>query len=157
MKIWFSVSFVFALAMTVAAGTWSAARAQESPPPTPPTTLYAQLGGYDAIAAVSDDIIGRLATDPKLAKFFVGINNEHKAFLRQRFVEFLCAKTGGPCVYTGRDMKTTHAGLNITEDEWNAMVADFGQTEDKFDIPQALRAQVAQLFAQIKPDIVTAP
>ncbi|MGA8574912.1 MAG: group 1 truncated hemoglobin [Candidatus Cybelea sp.] len=140
--------------MTLAGGG-SPARAQQASPP--PMSFYTQLGGYDAIAAVTDDLIGRLATDPKLAKFFVGLNDAHKAILRQHFVEFLCAKTGGPCIYTGQDMKAAHAGLRITEDEWNAAIADFGQTEDKFSIPQPLRAQIADLFAQIKADIVTAP
>lgn len=157
MKIRFSIPAVFALAITVAAGSWGSARAQASPAPAPSMSLYTQLGGYDALAAVTDDLIGRLATNPKLTKFFVGLNDERKAALRQHFVDFLCAKTGGPCLYTGRDMKVAHAGLNITEDEWNAGVADFGKTEDKFNIPQPLRDQIAQLFAQIKPDIVTAP
>jgi hemoglobin len=157
MKTSFFPVGVFALAMTLVAGGWSTAGAQESPGPTPPTTLYLQLGGYDALAAVTDDLIGRLASDPKLAQFFIGLNDEHKALLRQRFVEFLCAKSGGPCIYTGRDMKTAHAGLHITEDQWNAALADFAQTEDKFNVPQPLREQVGQLFAQIKSDIVTAP
>lgn len=120
-------------------------------------SLYKQLGGYDAIAAVTDDLIGRLVADPKIAKFFVGLDDEHKAQLRQHFVDFICAKAGGPCLYTGRDMKTAHAGLRITEDEWNAAVADFGATEDKFNIPADVRKQIAGLFAQLKPDIVTAP
>jgi hemoglobin len=120
-------------------------------------SLYKQLGGYDAIAAVTDDLIARLVADPKLSKFFVGLDDEHKAQVRQHFVDFICAKAGGSCLYTGRDMKTTHAGLHITEDEWNAAVADFGATEDKFNIPPYVRKQIADLFAQLKPEIVTAP
>jgi hemoglobin len=120
-------------------------------------SLYKQLGGYDAIAAVTDDMIGRLVADPKLSKFFVGLDDEHKAQVRQHFVDFICAKTGGPCLYTGRDMKTTHAGLHITEDEWNAAVADLGATEDKFNIPPDVRKQLGALLGQIKADIVTAP
>jgi hemoglobin len=145
---------VAALAGAVLAFTPAAAGAQDAPPAM---TLYKQLGGYDAIAAVTDDLLARLTADPKLAKFFVGLNDQHKAVLRQRFVDFLCFKTGGPCVYTGADMKTAHAGLGITEDEWNAAIADFGKTEDKFDLPQPLRTQLAAFLEQIKPDIVTAP
>jgi hemoglobin len=155
MKMRFSVLAVVVFVTMAFAGGGSSARAQQASPP--PMSFYTQLGGYDAIAAVTDDLIGRLVADPKLAKFFVGLNDAHKAILRQHFVEFLCVKTGGPCIYTGQDMKVAHAGLHITEDEWNAAIADFGQTEDKFSIPQPLRVQIADLFAQIKSDIVTGP
>jgi hemoglobin len=147
---------ILAMAVAVSALGAAYASAQESGPP-PPLNLYHQLGGYDAIAAVVDDVIKRLVADPKLSKFFVGLDDVHKAELRQHFVDFLCFKTGGPCYYTGRDMKTAHAGLNITEDEWNASLADFAATEDKFNIPAEVRKQIADLFAQLKPDIVTAP
>jgi hemoglobin len=127
----------------------------QQPASTP--SLYKQLGGYDAIAAVSSDFIVRLATDPKLSRFFVGLNDTHKALVTQRVVEFLCAKTGGPCIYTGADMKVAHAGLKITNDDWNAMLADFAQTAAKFNIPTDLQKQIGDFFATLKPDIVTAP
>jgi hemoglobin len=153
MKLHCSIVFGFALAAATFYCLPGTVRAQQA---TSGTSLYKQLGGYDAIAAVTDDVIGRLVSDPKLAKFFVGLDDEHKALVRQRFVDFICAKTGGPCLYTGRDMKTAHAGLHITEDEWNAAIADFGATEEKFKIPPDVRRQLGELFGQIKADIVTA-
>ncbi len=147
-------STVAVLALAAAVFCWLPARSVAQQAATPAPTLYKQLGGYDAIAAVTDDFIGRLVADPKLAKFFVGLNDVHKAQVRQHVVDFLCAKTGGPCVYTGRDMKVAHAGLNITEDEWNAAVADFVQTEQKFNIPADLQQQLGAFLAQLKPDIV---
>lgn len=87
-------------------------------------TLYKRLGGYDAISAVTDDLIGRLVADPQLSKFFVGLNEESKKRVRQHFIDFLCANTGGPCLYLGQDMKTAHKGLRITEGEWNAAATD---------------------------------
>ena len=77
-------------------------------------SLYKRLGGYDALAAVTDDFIGRLATDPKEGRFFVGLSTDSKVRVRQHVVDFLCVATGGPCKYTGRDMETAHTGLNIT-------------------------------------------
>jgi truncated hemoglobin YjbI len=50
---------------------------------TTTTTLYTQLSGYDALAAVTDDFITALATDPQLGKFFVGLNDESKKRVRQ--------------------------------------------------------------------------
>src|SRR5262250_3277052 len=70
-------------------------------------SLYERLGGYDAIAAVVDDFVGRLVTDPRFSKFFVGLSNDSKKRVRQHVVDQFCAAAGGPCVYTGRDMKTS--------------------------------------------------
>jgi hemoglobin len=117
-------------------------------------TLYQRLGGYDAVAAVTDDLIGRLAADPQLAKFLTGLNDDSKKKLRQHFVDFLCSATGGPCVYTGRDMRTSHKGLGITEADWNASVVDLSATLDKFKVPAPERAEVLAAVASLKPDIV---
>jgi hemoglobin len=87
-------------------------------------SLYKRLGGYDALAAVTDDFLGRLLSDPQLARFFKGHNAESLKVIRQHIVDFLCVATGGPCAYTGRDMKTAHTGLGITEDDWTATVKD---------------------------------
>jgi len=69
-------------------------------------SLYARLGGYDAIAAVSDEFVGRLAGDPQLGKFFVGHSQDSLRRIRQLVVDQLCEATGGPCYYIGRDMRT---------------------------------------------------
>src|SRR5260221_4621889 len=95
-------------------------------------SLYQRLGGYDALAAVTDDFIGRLATDKELGKFFVGLSTDSKIKVRNHVIDFLCKATGGPCAYTGRDMKTSHAGLNITKKEWDASVKHLIETLDKF-------------------------
>ncbi|HMF27918.1 MAG TPA: group 1 truncated hemoglobin [Candidatus Cybelea sp.] len=144
---------VLPFALAAALGTMVAPAGAQQTPAAP--SLYKQLGGYDAIAAVSADFIKRLASNPKLSRFFVGLNDEHKALVQQRVVEFICFKTGGPCIYTGRDMKTAHAGLRITEDDWNAAIADFKATEAQFNIPPDLRAQLEAFLTQLKPDIVT--
>jgi hemoglobin len=123
-------------------------------PPASSESLYKQLGGYDALAAVTDDFIKRLATDPKLTKFFRGLGDAHKARIRQMFLDFMCEKTGGPCVYVGEDMKKVHAGMNITDDDWNAAVADLGQTFDKFHVAPDLRKKVGDLLATVKPEVV---
>src|SRR5262249_30505229 len=77
----------------------------------PGPTLYQRLGGYDAIAAVTDDFLDRLAHDKSLGRFFVGHSTDSVTRIRHDIVDFLCRATGGPCVYRGRDMKASHAGL----------------------------------------------
>jgi hemoglobin len=120
-------------------------------------TLYKRLGGYDAIAAVTDDFIGRLATDPALGKFFAGHSKSTLQMLRQHVVDQLCAATGGPCYYIGRDMKTAHAGLGITEAEWNTSVTHLNATFDKFGVPQAERDEFLAILGTLKGDIVEKP
>ncbi|HTQ00898.1 MAG TPA: group 1 truncated hemoglobin [Casimicrobiaceae bacterium] len=129
------------------------ALAQTSPPPS----LYKRLGGYDAIAAVSDDFLGRLSTNPQFTKFFVGHSTDSLKKLRQNVVEFLCAGTGGPCVYVGRDMKTSHAGLNITAQDWDVMLKDLNATLDKFNVPAKEREDVLGAVAGLRKDIVEKP
>jgi len=126
---------------------------------TPPAgkSLYTRLGGYDALAAVTDDFIGRLATDPQLSKFFVGHSEDSLHRIRQLLVDQLCAATGGPCYYIGRDMKTVHKGLGITEADWTETVKDLTATLDKFKVPTQERNELFALLTKIKPDIVEKP
>jgi hemoglobin len=119
-------------------------------------TLYQRLGGYDGIAAVTDDFIGRLVLDPKLKRFFGGVSDNSKARIRQLVLDQLCAATGGPCVYIGRDMKTVHKGLGIHEDDWNAAVSDLTATLAKFHVPDRDQSDLAVALTKLKPDIVEA-
>lgn len=119
-------------------------------------TLYQRLGGYDAIAAVTDDFIGRMVTDPQLGRFFAGHSTDSKMRIRQHVVDQLCAATGGPCVYKGRDMKTSHAGLGITEAQWNLAVSHLVATLNKFKVPEREQNELAAALTQLKPDIVEA-
>ena len=117
--------------------------------------LYQRLGGYDAIAAVSDDFIARLATDPQLGRFFTGLSDDSKKRVRQLVVDQLCAVMGGPCVYIGRDMKTAHQGLGITESDWETSVKHLVATLDKFKVPQKEKDEVLAAASSLKADIVT--
>lgn len=80
-------------------------------------TLYERVGGYDALAAVTDDFLGRMAADKALARFLAGHSEDSLKRIRQLIVDQLCAATGGPCVYIGRDMKTAHKGMGISKAE----------------------------------------
>ena len=136
-------------AFTVALAFSAAALSQ-----TPAPTLYKRLGGYDAIAAVTDDFIGRLGGDAQLGKFFTGHSTDTMQRIRQHVVDFLCVATGGPCVYKGRDMKTSHAGLGISESDWNKGVAHLVATLDKFKVPQKEKDDLLAAASGLKKDIV---
>lgn len=117
-------------------------------------SLYKRLGGYDAIAAVTDDFIGRMATDKNLSKYFVGHSKESLGRIRQLVVDQLCAATGGPCVYIGRDMKSSHQGMGISEADWNTAVGHLVATFDKFKVPEKERAEALAAISTLKNDIV---
>ncbi len=141
MKLVMSVCLALVLAST-------AATAQQA------DSLYKRLGGYDAIAAVTDDFLGRLIGDPSMSKFFTGHSADSKQRIRQHVVDFLCAATGGPCVYKGRDMKTSPAGLGITEADWTAGVKHLVATLDKFKVPAKEKDEVLAAASGLKKDIV---
>ncbi len=120
-------------------------------------SLYKRLGGYDALAAVTDDFIGRLAADKKLGKFFIGLSTDSKKKVRQHVIDFLCAAAGGPCAYTGRDMKTSHAGLGITKEEWDLGGKLLIETLNKFKVPAKEQGEVMAAVAGLEKDIVEKP
>jgi hemoglobin len=134
-------------------GCASTGAAQPQASATSPT-LYKRLGGYDAIAAVTDDFIGGLAADKKLARFLVGLSGDSQKKLRQHVVEQLCEATGGPCIYIGRTMKASHAGLGITEDDWQATVKHLVATLDKFKVPEKEKNELLEIASSLKKDIV---
>lgn len=121
------------------------------------TTLYQRLGGYDALAAVSDDFLDRLGKSKQLSRFVVGLSVDSKKKLRQHLVDFLCNATGGPCLYLGRDMKTVHTGLGITESDWKEGVNALVATLDKFKVPAAEKSDVLGAVGGLKKDIVEKP
>jgi len=117
-------------------------------------SLYTRLGGYDAIAAVVDDFIGRLVADKRFNKFFVGHSEDSLKKIRMHVIDQLCAAAGGPCLYIGRDMKTSHHGLGITSDDWDASAKHLVESLDKFKVPQAEKDELLAFIGTLKKDIV---
>lgn len=124
----------------------SAADAEES--------LYKRLGGYDAIAAVTDALIIKLEGDPAFERFFAGHSNFSHRRQRQLVVDFVCEATGGPCFYIGRDLKTAHAGLKISDELWGKFGAHFDKTLTEFGVSDALKAELFALLGGVQSDIV---
>jgi hemoglobin len=117
-----------------------------------PRSLYDRLGGYNAITAVVDDFVGNVARDKRINKFFAKANIGR---LKARLVEQICQGTGGPCVYTGGDMKSVHAGMGIRSQDFNALVQDLGKTLNKFKVPKREQGELVAILAPMKKDIVT--
>src|ERR1700755_1257589 len=117
-------------------------------------SLYERLGGYNAISAVVGGFVGRLLADKQFERFFVGHSTDSKKRIRQHIVDQFCAAAGGPCVYTGRTMKDSHAGLGITEAEWDAAAKHLVATLDKFKVGEPEKKDLLAFVASLKNDIV---
>ena len=131
-------------AVLVAAGCASTAA-------KPETSLYQRLGGIEAITAVVDDFVANVADDSRINARFA---NTDIPKLKRLLVEQICNGTGGPCTYTGRDMKTTHAGMGITDAEFDALVEDLVQALDKHKVPAAEKEELLGILGPMKTDIV---
>jgi hemoglobin len=120
-------------------------------------TLYARLGGYDAIAAVVDDFVGRLVADKRLTKFFVGHSEDSIKRIRMHVIDQLCAAAGGPCNYIARDMGTSHHGLGITSEDWDAAAKHLVDTLNKFKVGKTEQDELLGVVSGLKKDIVDKP
>jgi hemoglobin len=116
-------------------------------------SLYERLGKKEAITAVVDDFVGRVANDGRINGKFANANIPH---LKAMLVEQICAASGGPCTYTGRDMKTTHAGMAITNEQFDALVGDLVNTLNKFNVPEREKKELLGALGPMRKDIVTA-
>src|SRR6266550_6985374 len=105
-------------------------------------TLYERLGGYDAISAVVNDLLPRVQADPQLARFWQHRGEDGMKRERQLLIDFLCSSAGGPLYYTGRDMKTSHTGMRISEIDWSAFLGHLNATLDAFGVPDAEHQEV---------------
>lgn len=128
-----------------------------SSPANSQETLYKRLGGYDAICLVVDDFITGLATSKDLEKFFKGASIDSQKKIRQHVVDLICEKSGGPCYYIGRDMKSSHKGLGITEQEWNTAAGILVASLNKFSVPHAEQDELLAIVSSTKADIVEKP
>src|SRR5262249_52728453 len=117
-------------------------------------SLYARLGGYDAIAAVCDDLLPRLMSDSQLGRFWANRGADGIRREKQLLVDYLCASAGGPLYYTGRDMAVSHRGMGITKGDWERLLDHLEATLDKFKVPERERGEVLGFIESTKAAIV---
>ena len=117
-------------------------------------TLYERLGGYDAIAAVAKDLMVRIKADSQLGRFYQYRGEDGIQREEQLLVDFLCSSAGGPMYYTGRDMKTLHIGMKLSESDWSALMGHLNATLETFQVPQAERDDLVAFVQSTKTDIV---
>ena len=131
------------------------ALAQEKKDARPaPDSLYTRMGGYDVIAEIVNDFVAQLGQDKMFERFGGGRSHNSLVKTKQLVTEQICYLTGGPCDYIGRDTKTAHAGLAITDAEWDAGVKHFEISLDKFKIKDREKKDFIAMIQKLKGDIV---
>ena len=126
-----------------------AASAQTAPTNEP---LYQAFGARPGLVALMDDFMTRLLADPRTGPHFQPANHEH---IKEQLVEQFCALSGGPCVYKGADMKSSHAELDIKKSDFNALVEVLQQSMDAKAIPFRQQNAMLALLAPMHRDIIT--
>jgi hemoglobin len=117
-------------------------------------SLYQRLGGYDAIAAATDDLLGRLQADPRLRDFWKGASLDNRRKARQLIVDYMVEAAGGPAFYNGHDMRQAHAGMRIDDDDWAVFMRHAAATLEHFAVPEREREEVLSFFTSLKDDVV---
>jgi len=117
-------------------------------------SLYQRLGGYDVIAAFVHDLMPRLRRDPALGVYWKGISEDSARRGDQLIIDFLCAAFEGPVYYAGRDMKTSHKGMGITEAEWEIFMPHVAAALDNVGVATREKTEFLEIASGLKWDIV---
>ena len=111
-------------------------------------------GGYETLASFTDDLLQRVTNDLEIGIYWRGHSTDSMKRDRQLIVDFLCEALGGPVIYRGRDMKTSHQGLRISEHEWEVFAGLAVAALEKLEVPQQEKQEFLDCAVALKDDIV---
>ncbi len=134
---------VFALVLVLTASSTAAARQADD--------LYKAFGEKAGLEALMEDFVKRLVEDPRTRPSF---ERADLANLKTKLVDQLCELAGGPCKYTGMDMKTAHAGMHVQKSDFNALVEVLQKSMDARRIPFSAQNRMLALLAPMYRDII---
>jgi hemoglobin len=117
-------------------------------------SLYDRLGGFDALTAVADNLLPRLAGDKQLSRFWENRGDDGIQREKQLLVDILASSAGGPVYYTGRDMLLSHTGMKISQSDWDTFIGHLEATLDEFKVPATERGEVLAFIDSTRADIV---
>jgi hemoglobin len=140
-----------ALAVLILGAMAVTAAAQDAMSAAQEKSLYERLGGIDAIKAVVNEFAGRVLADDRVNKKFAKSDAPRLVLHLQ---EQVCAATGGPCKYTGGDMKSVHKNMKVTEGEFTALVGDLVGALDKFNVPEKEKNDLLKILGSLHDQIV---
>ena len=143
------------LVMMVAVTTGACATMRdESKASTASPSLYKRLGGREGIALVVDAFWNNLVADPRTADRFKAVPAAQVGRVKSNISDQICDAAGGPCSYVGKDMKTVHTGMKITEAEWTATVENLVKALDARKVGDKEKQELLALLGPMKSQIV---
>ena len=119
--------------------------------PARPTLLYDRLGGLPAITLVVDEFMGNVAADERVNARFAAAD---LTGLRQKLIDLVCQASGGPCVYKGLSMKAAHQGMNLRDQDFDAVASDLQAALNKFNVPAREQGELLAVIGSLRPQIV---
>lgn len=114
-------------------------------------SLYDRLGGKPAVTAVVVQFVANVANDTRINGRLAASDIPR---LKGRLSDQMCMVTGGPCTYAGQPMNARHAGMAITNGEFDAWMGDLAAALEKSKIPAREKHELLSLFSRMKKDIV---
>jgi hemoglobin len=119
--------------------------------------LFERLGGTKGITSIVDDVVEAHMANPSVSARFLPFKEqpERLAVIKKHTVDFFSAGSGGPVAYTGRDMPTTHKGMNISPEEYMHVVDDILQVLDKHKIDEESKKDVLAILWSLKGMIIS--
>ena len=117
-------------------------------------SLYKRLGGREGIAIVVGDFTTNMAGDSRVNARFKEMKPPEVEKFKSNLSDQICDAAGGPCSYLGKDMKTAHAGMKITEAEWSATVENLVKALDKNNVSAPAKQDLLGILGPMKKDIV---
>lgn len=117
-----------------------------------PVSIYAKIGGHEAIEVVVEDFYVRVLADDQLAGFFTGTNMSR---LKGKQVEFFAAALGGPEPYTGAPMKQVHQGRGITMHHFGLVAGHLGDALTAAGVPAETVTEILGAIAPLAADIAS--
>ena len=123
-------------------------------PVEPDQRFFEQLGGHQAISRVVEDLLFRVADDPRIAHHFENVDILR---VHEKLVEQICFESGGPCEYTGDPMDIVHANLGITEADFNALVEHLVDAMEAEGIPRTAQNRLLRRLAPMRAEVLGEP
>lgn len=119
-------------------------------------SLYERLGGTDGITAIVDEVVEAHMTNPAIKARFLPLKNdpEHFAEVKQHLINFFIMGSGGPQMYTGKDMHSAHVGMNISQGEYMSVIDDILTALDKKNVDEQSRKDVLAILFSLKDQMI---
>ena len=121
------------------------------------TSLYEKLGGAPAVTAAAELFYRKVLADDRISHFFDDVDMDRQV---AKQAAFLAMVLGGPNAYTGRDLRTAHAGLvarGLSDEHFDAVVEHLAATLRELGVGEPEIADVADIAASVRPDVLNRP